>query len=146
MKGKAVYWLSILFAILGSASYHVLAKLIPSQANPLLSVVVTYAASIVLAVVLIPVVFPLNDGLMPALRQLNWVSLALALSIIAIEAGIILMYRSGWNLSRGSLIISLVVAVALIPIGLSLFQERLSLMNVAGIVVCIAGLVMVNWK
>ena len=141
-----MYWFSIVLAVLGSASYHVLAKLIPAQANPLLSVVVTYVASIALAVVLIPFVFPLNDGLLPALRQLNWVSLALAASIIAIEAGIILMYRSGWNLSRANLIISLVVALALIPVGLGLFREALTPVNVLGIVVCLAGLVMVNWK
>jgi len=34
----------------------------------------------------------------------------------------------------------------LVPIGLLLFREKISLVNFIGIVICIAGLVMINHK
>jgi len=34
----------------------------------------------------------------------------------------------------------------LLPLGVLLFQERPSLVNVLGVVVCIFGILMVNWR
>jgi len=39
-----------------------------------------------------------------------------------------------------------IVAILLVPVGLVAFKEKTSLVNVAGILVAIAGLVMMNAK
>jgi Predicted metal-dependent hydrolase len=46
----------------------------------------------------------------------------------------------------GSLVVSVAVAILLIPTGLLLYREHLSAANVTGIVLCVAGLVLVMLK
>jgi multidrug transporter EmrE-like cation transporter len=42
--------------------------------------------------------------------------------------------------------VNVVASLALVLIGLIFFKEKLSLINILGIVICIGGLVMVNFK
>jgi uncharacterized membrane protein len=58
----------------------------------------------------------------------------------------LLAYRAGWNISIGSLVVSVAVAILLIPTGLLFYREHLSAANVTGIVLCLAGLVLVMLK
>ena len=69
-------WLSL--AIVATVAYHVVLKLTPTGANPLLSLMVTYGAVALLfagALVLSPGDFAWREEL----RQLNWTAIALAL-------------------------------------------------------------------
>jgi uncharacterized membrane protein len=59
------------------------------------------------------------------------------------KIGFLLAYRAGWNINVGSLIVSVAVALLLIPTGALLFKEHLSAANVTGIVLCLVGLVLV---
>jgi multidrug transporter EmrE-like cation transporter len=54
-------------------------------------------------------------------------------------------FRSGWNISTGSLVANILLAVTIIPIGIIFFREDFSLMKVAGAALCIFGLVLINW-
>ena len=71
---------------------------------------------------------------------------ALGISILGLEMGFLLAYRAGWDISLAGIVSASAVAVVLIPVGLLAFKERLSLFNIFGVVLCIAGLVMVNYK
>jgi multidrug transporter EmrE-like cation transporter len=55
-------------------------------------------------------------------------------------------YRTGWNISTASLVANTTVALLLIPLGLLLYKEHLTPVNILGIVLAIAGLVLVNLK
>jgi len=55
-------------------------------------------------------------------------------------------YRAGWNISLGAIVSNSGAALLLIPVGLLFFQERVSAVNVLGVVVCVAGLVLVNLR
>ena len=77
---------------------------------------------------------------------MNWTSIVLAITILGIEAGYLLAYRSGWSLNVSALVVTVTVTILLIPTGVLLFSEKLSAHRVIGIVVCIAGLVLLNWK
>lgn len=132
-------------AIFSNLMYHMILKVTPGDAHPLVSLAVTYVVAAMLCMALLPL-FPLKTSLGQTLHQLNWASYALGAAILGLEIGFLLTYRSGWNISTASLVTNLIVAMLLLPIGLLLFQEKLSLTNGIGAVIAILGLVLVNWK
>ena len=138
-----LYYAAITVAILSSMLYHVFIKLTTQGAHPAVSLIVTYAVAAVLCGGLL-LFLPLKTTLADAFRQLNWASYALALAIVGLEMAYILAYRAGWRISIAAVLVNTTVTMLLIPIGLLAFKERLSPLNVAGILVAIAGLVMMN--
>ena len=70
----------------------------------------------------------------------------LGLTIIGLEFGYIMAYRAGWNISVGSLVANILLALMLIPIGIIFYKERFELTKVLGSVFCIIGLVLINKK
>jgi uncharacterized membrane protein len=139
------YYTAIVLAILSSMLYHVFIKLTPQGAHPALSLFVTYGLATVLCGGIL-LVRPLKTSLTGAFQQLNWSSYALALAIVGLEIAYILAYRAGWRISIAAVLVNTTVTILLIPIGLLAFREKLSPVNAAGILVAIAGLVMMSVK
>lgn len=140
-----LFYFAMALTILSGVLYHIFQKLTPTQVNPLLAMLVTYGTALVICLILLPL-YPARRGVRESLRHLNWASFALALAIVGLEIGFLLAYRAGWNISLGAIASNVAVAVVLVPVGLLLFKEKISLVNFIGIVVCIAGLVMINHK
>jgi uncharacterized membrane protein len=78
------------------------------------------------------------------LRQLNWTALALAVVIVGLDLGFLYLYRGGFEVSLGALVTQSAAAMVLLVVGVAVFRERLSAANVAGLVLCLAGLWLVN--
>lgn len=140
-----LFYLSMGLTIISNALYHVFQKLTPTNVNPMLALAVTYLTAAAVCLLFFPF-YPSSVGLIDSLRQLNWASFALAFAIIGLELGFLLAYRSGWNISLAAIVSNVAVGLVLVPIGLLFFKERVSLLNLIGIAVCIAGLVMVNQR
>ena len=140
-----LFYFSITLAVFSSVLYHFSQKEIPAGVHPIVSVVVTYAVSLLLCLVLLYFLRP-SSGIWQAVKQLNWASYVLALSLIGLELGFLLVYRSGWNIGLAAVVVNVVASLILIPIALFVFRDRLSWVNIAGILVCLVGLVMLNWK
>jgi multidrug transporter EmrE-like cation transporter len=140
-----LFYFSITLAIASSALYHFSAKSTPSNVNFPVSLVVTYAVALGITI-LTAFLFPSRIGVMAELRQLNWASFLLAVAIVGIEFGFLLVYRSGWNLGIAAVVVNVVASLILVPVAILVFKDRLSWVNIAGILVCLAGLVMLNWK
>jgi uncharacterized membrane protein len=138
-----LFWLSIILAVLSSMMYHLILKFTPPNVNPALSLAVTYATAVALCCVSF-LLFPLQESMTVAVRRLNWTSFALAFALVGLEVGFLLAYRAAWNISTAAIVVNAAATVLLVPIGMSLFTERLSLVNAIGILVCVIGLVMVN--
>lgn len=144
-KNMFLFYFSITLAICSSALYHFTAKSTPSNVNFTVSLLVTYAVAF--AVVLVTFVFfPTKNGLAFELRQLNWASIGLAIAIVGIEFGFLLTYRAGWNLGIAAVLVNVVASLILVPVAIFFFKNKISWINVLGILVCLAGLVMLNWK
>ena len=145
MKPMFLFYFSITLAIISSALYHFVAKSTPSNVNFTVSLLVTYAVAF--AVTLIGFFFfPVPDGIAAEIKQLNWASIGLAVAIVGIEFGFLLVYRAGWNLGIAAVLVNVVASLILLPIAIFLFKDKISWVNVAGILVCLAGLIMLNWK
>ena len=140
-----LFYFSISLAIASSALYHFSAKSTPANVNFPISLLVTYAIAIVITV-LTAFFFPAKNGLIPELKQLNWASFLLAVAIVGIEFGFLLVYRSGWNLGIAAVLVNVVASLILVPVAIFVFKDKLNWVNIAGILVCLIGLVMLNWK
>ena len=66
------------------------------------------------------------------------------MAIIGLDLGFILLYRSGYEVSLGALVTQSAAAMLLLVIGVLVFREKLSLANGVGVVLCLAGLWLVN--
>ncbi len=137
-----MFWLSMAMLIGANVAYHVCQKTIPGVANPMVSVTVTFLVATLASVALLPV-FVGDSGVLVELRRLNWSSVLLGLTIIGIEVGFLLLYRSGWNISLASIVVNALVALSLIPVGILLFKEKLLGTDVAGILLLSAGIYLI---
>jgi len=136
-----IAWLSV--AIACTVGYHLVLKLTPAGVNPLLSLLVTYALVTVLFGALL-VVSPGGFEWRQETRQLNWTAIALAVAIVGLDLAFLFLYRSGFEVSLGALVTQSSAAMLLLVVGVAVFREKLSLANAAGIVLCLAGLWLVN--
>ena len=134
-------WLSL--AIACTVAYHIVLKLTPTSANPLLSLLVSYTAVAALFGVLL-VAAPGAFEWRQEIRQLNWTAVALAIAIVGLDLGFLFLYRSGYAVSLGALVTQSAAALLLLFVGIGVFRERLSMANAVGLALCIAGLWLVN--
>jgi multidrug transporter EmrE-like cation transporter len=140
-----LFYFSITLTICSSALYHFIAKSTPSNVNFTVSLLVTYSVSFIITLFTF-FFFPAANGILTEFKQLNWASIGLAFAVVGIEFGFLLTYRAGWNLGIAAVLTNVVASLILLPVAIFLFKDKISWVNVIGIFVCLAGLVMLNWK
>ena len=139
------HFLPIAMIIFGGALYHVAQKSVPRAVNPFAAIIIAYAIGISLGVV--GLAFDRGGGsLLDSVKDSNWAVVAIGAGALIIEVGFLLAYRAGWNLSTASVITTVCVAVILIPVGMFVFKEHLSLRSAAGIACCLLGLYLITKK
>ena len=133
----------IALIVLSNLFYHFCSKETPASINPFASLTVTYLIGAVVSAVMY---YVLNRGgnLLQEYKSLNWSSIVLGIAIVGLEVGSIYMYKVGWDVSRGYLVHSIILAVCLVFIGALAYHETISLTKIAGILVCILGLFLIN--
>jgi len=140
-----MYYISAFVAILGAVGYQYFVKQIPESINPVVSVLGIYVAALVLGLFLLPLIPP-EGGILKHIRQISWIQLAVAGSVILLELGFLLMYRSGWNLSIGNLVTGVFINIILVGLGVWLLGEKISLVNGIGAVLSIIGVALISFK
>ena len=108
--------------------YHISAKYTPAGLDPLASLTVTYAVGTAVSAVLY-YVFNRNGNLIRECASVNWT---------------ILMYRAGWNVNTGYVVHSAIQAILLLFLGFFLFGEAITFKKVAGIVLCVGGVLLLT--
>lgn len=138
-----IYVFSIVLIVASNVVYNIAQKSTPQNANPFAALLVTYFTAI--AITLIAFFFNRSDkGLLQSFADLNWTSLVLGVAIVGLELGFLLAYRAGWNISVGSLVANILLALMLIPVGIIFYHEGFSVSKIIGAVFCIAGLLLIN--
>ncbi len=115
----------------------------PEKLNPFASLTVTYLVGAAVSAVLY---FILNKGgnIITELKNINWTTWVLGISIVGLEAGYVYMYKSGWNISTGQIVQSAILAICLIFVGMLFYKEHLTVSKAAGIIICMVGLYFIN--
>ena len=136
-------WLGV--AIAATVAYHIVMKLTPADVNPYLSLAVSYAV-VTLAFAAAYWALPGPGTMREAFGQLNWTAPVLGVVVIFLDLGFLMLYRGGFPVSLGQIVTQSAAALVLLLLGMALFSEKLTLTNVGGIVLCIAGLWLINRK
>lgn len=132
-------------AIAGNLLYHLSQKAVPDRVNPLASVAIAYLVALCATFVALLAV-PKAPTPSDIVRQLNWPSVGVGISIVAVELGFLGAYRGGWDVGYGSLITSVGVTLLLIPFGMLLYHEESSPGRLLGAALCVIGLILVNTR
>lgn len=138
-----MYIFSIILIVASNVFYNICQKSTPQRANPFAALLATYLTAAVLTLIAFFFSKP-EKGLFESFKDLNWTSLLLGVSIIGLEFGYIMAYRAGWNISVGSLVANIFLALILIPVGILFYKEGFELNKVLGAAFCIVGLILVN--
>lgn len=132
----------LLLVIAANTFYHICSKSLPQNANPFISLFVTYTVGAILSLLIY--FFGENPAIINDMKKLNWTSILLGLSIIGLEFGYIKVYRAGWNVITGSLVANIGLAVVLVFVGVLLYKETITLNRLIGIVLCCVGIFFLN--
>ena len=139
------YLWPITLVIISNIVYQICAKSVPEGMNPFASLTVTYLVGAVISCAIFFITGK-NGSLLAEIGKTNWAPIALGFVIVGLEVGFVYAYRAGWQVSMASIVQSAVLAVALIFVGRFLYAEPLSWNKLLGIVVCLVGLVFLNYN
>ena len=137
------YVFSIVMIVASNILYNICQKSTPQRANPFSALLITYLTAAVLTIIAYQF-FKTEKGFFQSFKDINWTSIALGVAIVGLEFGYLMAYRAGWNISVGSLVANIILAVMLIPVGILFFKEGFEINKILGAVLCIAGLVLIN--
>lgn len=136
------YW-PIALLVLSNVLYHICAKSVPESLHPMAMMVGTYVVGALVSLALF-FVMSTDKNFLGQVYHMNWTTVMLGLSIVGLEIGAIYMYKVGWDVSVGNLVMSAILAVALIIVGVLLYKESVSATQLAGIGLCMAGVFLIN--
>ena len=133
----------IALAVFSEVFYQVASKSTPPDVNVFASLTLTYLVG---AAVTLFAFFCSGGGisLFAALKHADWTALLLGLAIVGLEGGSIFMYKAGWAVNTGYVVKAIITAVALVFVGGLVYKEPVTVSKIAGIVLCMAGLFLIN--
>ena len=131
--------------VISNVFYQICAKSVPDKMNPLASLTITYVVGAIASLVLY---FTLNRGesIVLEYQKTNWAPFVLGIVIVGFEVGYIYAYKAGWPVSVAQIVQSAVLAVILIFVGYMLYKEAITWNKIVGIIICLAGLGLINMK
>ena len=135
-------FLPIAVAVAANVLYHVASKSIAAEQNAFMGLVVNYATALVASAILF-FLTPHEKILVEAARS-NWACILMGLSITGVEAAFVMIYRAGGELSTASLIVSILIALAMLLVGGIFYHEQISLQKIFGVILCTAGVIMLS--
>jgi len=138
----STFYLPFIVTVGGMLVYHLSQKSIPKEMNPFHATAIAYLVGIVVCAVL-GFTYTANKSFVSSIKTSNWAVLAMGVGAAAIEVGFMLAYRMGWKMSFTAIATNVAATVVLIPVGLLVFKEQLSVRNVVGVAFCILGLLLV---
>ena len=128
--------------VVGMLFYHLAQKSIPQGINPFYAMIIAYTVGIIVLTVC-ALTLPGNKSFVSSFTESNWAVFVVGAAAACIEVGFLLAYRSGWRISVAAVATNVAVTLMLVPIGIVIFKDHLSLRNILGLIFCVLGLVLV---
>lgn len=135
------YFTPLFTVIICNLCYQLISKNLSADINPFMGLVATYGIACSICIVL----FLLTNKapIIEEITKINLSNILLGIVLVGIEAGYIIMYRKGWKLSTGSLIVNITLSILLIIVGLIFFKENLTFPKLMGTVLCLIGAILI---
>lgn len=138
-----IYVMSIVIIVTSNVLYNISQKSTPQKANPFTALLITYLTAAIVTFAM-SFFYKSDRSFFQSFKELNWTSIALGFAIVGLEFGYLMAYRAGWNISVGSLVANIILAIILIPIGVLFYKEGFELNKILGAGICIIGLLLIN--
>lgn len=136
----------IALVVLSNVFYQICAKSVPKEISPFASLTVTYIIAAIGSAVLYFALGKNGGSLLKEYSRLNWAPFVMGIVIIGLETGWIFAYKAGWKVSTGFIVQSAFLAVILVFVGNLLYHEALTWNKLAGVAICLVGLVFINYR
>lgn len=131
--------------VLSNVFYQICAKSVPKGMNPFASLTITYIIGAAVSVLLYYVLTK-DANIILEYRKMNWAPVVLGIVIVGLEVGYIYAYKAGWPVSAAQIVQAAVLAVILIFVGYLIYREAITWNKIVGIIICLAGLGLINLK
>jgi uncharacterized membrane protein len=138
--------ISVPLIIVGVLLYNISQKNIPKEANAFTALASAYLIALLGCIAVLFFSGEIKKGASLFGDQKLLPIVLLGLSLIIVEVGFLYAYRSGWKISTTSIVAGAFTTVALALIGILWYREEITLINVLGIVLSSAGVILINYK
>lgn len=141
MHKESLYYGSLGIVVAANLGYHLVSRSIPEGGNQFLGIAGAYLLASTIC--FLAGVFTRKGSLLKEWKETPLHYLLFGLFVPGLEAGFIMMYHNGWQVSQGALVADILTSTVLAATGVILFHDRLTAVNWAGILLCFAGVIMV---
>lgn len=140
-----ITYLAPLLLVIGANSfYHFISKNTSASLNPFLGLTATYSIALIISIILF--LLTKNACLSVEISKIKATNFLMGIAVLGVESGWILMYRNGWEISKASIIANICAAIILFIVGFIIFKEEITVKKIAGLLVCIIGVFLLNSK
>jgi drug/metabolite transporter (DMT)-like permease len=136
------YLVPLLVVIICNVCYHLISKNISSTTNTFIGLFITYGVACLISA--LAFLITSKNYFITEVTKVSISNILLGLVVIGVEGGYILMYRGGWEISKGSLIANMCIAIILLIAGALVFKEGITIKKAMGISLCIMGIFLIN--
>jgi drug/metabolite transporter (DMT)-like permease len=140
------YYLPPVIVVFGLVLFQVSQKSVNENANPFVVIAAAYSVGIFACIVGYFLIPRQNTELLPVLKSIGWSSIGIGIGAVTCEIGILLAYRTGWNISILPISTNVFSALILILIGIFAYRESLSFEKIIGVLMCVGGLVLITLR
>lgn len=134
----------MLMVVGANTVYNICAKSVPDKLNSFAALTINYLVAAGLSLALFFLTGGGGKSLVQEMAKTNWAPVVMGLSVVGLELGYIFIYRAGWKVSVASLVANIALACILVVVGVLLYKEVLTLPQVVGMGLCVAGLVLIG--
>lgn len=133
-------WWPLLLVVLSSVGYQVGLKEVSGIGDPMISLMVTYLAASAVSFVIYLFQSLGKESFLRGVLSVNVSAMGLGLAIVGIEVGTLFMYRAGWAVNVAFVVANSLIVAALMLTGFLLYKEKLTLRQLIGVGISLAGI------
>ena len=108
--------------------------------DPMASLMVTYLAASVVSFAIYFFQSLGKESFLRGVLSVNLSAIGLGLAIVGIEVGTLFMYRAGWAVNVAFVVANSLIVAALMLTGFLLYKEKLTLRQLIGVGISLAGI------
>ena len=133
-------WWPLLLVVLSGVGYQVGLKEVSGIGDPMISLMVTYLAASAVSFMIYFFQSLGKESFFRGVFSVNVSAMGLGLAIVGIEVGTLFMYRAGWAVNVAFVVANSLIVAALMVTGFLLYKEKLSLRQLIGVGISLAGI------